>query len=380
MTTVKSKQRSYQKSQMEVFANHTDNIDKLLPSHTPHICLYLRHFKEGIAMLNLIRAASRFLSTYTSLFVIACAVIAFFIPNLFDWVHGNTSSIILGIIMLSMGLTITMDDVRNLMKRPYDIFLGAVAQYTIMPLVAFTLTKLFGLDPYLAIGIILVGCCPGGVSSNVMSFLAKGDVTYSVSMTMASTLLAPLMTPLLVLWLADTSIEVNAVGMFLNILYVTVFPIAIGFTCNYFFGKRTGFKEFQANMPAVSVIGLALIVGGVIVTVRPQLFANGFGLIALILAVVFLHNGLGYVLGYNVGRLFKFNTAKKRTISIEVGVQNAGMATVLAGAFFANPENLALHSEAALCVVPCAISCAYHSISGTILAGIFAHMDKKKAE
>ena len=331
-------------------------------------------------MLNLIRAVSRFLSTYTSLFVIACAVIAFFIPTLFGWVHGNTSSIILGIIMLSMGLTITMDDVRNLMKRPGDIFLGAVAQYTIMPLVAFTLTKLFGLDPYLAIGIILVGCCPGGVSSTVMSFLAKGDVTYSVSMTMASTLLAPLMTPLLVLWLADTSIEVNAVGMFLNILYVTVFPIAIGFTCNYFFGKRTGFKEFQANMPAVSVIGLALIVGGVIVTVRPQLFANGFGLIALILAVVFLHNGLGYVLGYNVGRLFKFNTAKKRTISIEVGVQNAGMATVLAGAFFANPENLALHPEAALCVVPCAISCAYHSISGTILAGIFAHMDKKKAE
>ena len=184
-------------------------------------------------MLNLIRAVSRFLSTYTSLFVIACAVIAFFIPTLFGWVHGNTSSIILGIIMLSMGLTITMDDVRNLMKRPGDIFLGAVAQYTIMPLVAFTLTKVFGLDPYLAIGIILVGCCPGGVSSNVMSFLAKGDVTYSVSMTMASTLLAPLMTPLLVLWLADTSIEVNAVGMFLNILYVTIFPIAIGFTCNY---------------------------------------------------------------------------------------------------------------------------------------------------
>ena len=334
-------------------------------------------------MLNLVKAVSRFLSTYTSLFVIACAIIAFFAPVLFGWVHGNTSSIILGIIilgiiMLSMGLTITMDDVRNLMKRPADIFLGAVAQYTIMPLVAFTLTKVFGLDPYLAIGIVLVGCCPGGVSSNVMSFLAKGDVTYSVSMTMVSTLLAPLMTPVLVLWLADTSIEVNAVGMFLNILYVTVFPIAIGFTCNYFFGKRDGFKEFQANMPAVSVIGLALIVGGVIVTVRPQLFANGFGLIALVLAVVFCHNGLGYVFGYSVGRLFKFNTAKKRTIAIEVGVQNAGMATVLAGAFFANPENLALHPEAALCVVPCAISCAYHSISGTILAGIFAHLDKKK--
>ncbi|MBR6123447.1 bile acid:sodium symporter family protein, partial [Candidatus Saccharibacteria bacterium] len=108
------------------------------------------------------------------------------------------------------------------------------------------------------------------------------------------------------------------------------------------------------------------------------LLANGFGLLALMLAVVFCHNGLGYVLGYSVGRLFKFSTAKKRTISIEVGVQNAGMTTVLAAAFFANPENVALHPEAALSVVPCAISCAYHSISGTILAGIFAHMDKKK--
>jgi BASS family bile acid:Na+ symporter len=246
-----------------------------------------------------------------------------------------------------------------------------------MPFVAFGLTKVFGLDPYLAVGIILVGCCPGGVSSNVMSFLARGDVTYSVSMTMVSTLLAPIMTPLLVLWLADTSIDVNAKGMFLNILYVTVAPITIGFLCNHFLGKRSVFKEIQSNMPAVSVIGLMCIVGGVVVTVRPQLLTNGLGLLFLVLAVVFCHNALGYVLGYSVGRLFKFNTAKKRTIAIEVGVQNAGMATVLAAAFFANPENVAAHPEAVLCVVPCAISCAYHSISGTVLAGIFAHMDKK---
>ncbi|WP_407441813.1 bile acid:sodium symporter family protein [Fibrobacter sp.] len=328
-------------------------------------------------MLNIVRAVSRFLSTYTSPVVIACAIVAFFVPVLFGWVHGNVSSVILGVIMLSMGLTITIQDLRNLMKCPWHILLGAVAQYTIMPFVAFGLTKVFGLDPYLAVGIILVGCCPGGVSSNVMSFLAKGDVTYSVSMTMVSTLLAPIMTPMLVLWLADTSINVNAVGMFLNILYVTVAPITIGFLCNYFFGKRSTFKEIQSNMPAVSVIGLGLIVGGVIVTVRPQLFANGLGLIFLVLAVVFFHNGLGYLLGYGVGRLFKFNTAKKRTIAIEVGVQNAGMATVLAAAFFADPANVAAHPEAVLCVVPCAISCAYHSISGTVLAGIFAHYDKK---
>jgi BASS family bile acid:Na+ symporter len=253
--------------------------------------------------------------------------------------------------------------------------LGAVAQYTIMPFVAFGLTKVFGLDPYLAVGIILVGCCPGGVSSNVMSFLARGDVTYSVSMTMVSTLLAPIMTPLLVLWLADTSIDVNAKGMFLNILYVTIAPITIGFLCNYFLGKRAVFKEIQSNMPAVSVIGLMLIVGGVVVTVRPQLLTNGFSLIFLVLAVVFCHNALGYVLGYSVGKLFKFNTAKKRTIAIEVGVQNAGMATVLAMAFFANPENVAANPKAVLCMVPCALSCAYHSISGTVLANIFAWWD-----
>ena len=279
--------------------------------------------------------------------------------------------------MLSMGLTISMDDIRNLMKQPFHILLGAVAQYTIMPFVAFGLTKVFGLDPYLAVGIILVGCCPGGVSSNVMSFLARGDVTYSVSMTMVSTLLAPIMTPLLVLWLADTSINVNAVGMFLNILYVTVAPITIGFLCNHFLGNRPVFKEIQANMPAVSVIGLMLIVGGVVVTVRPQLLTNGFSLIFLVLSVVFCHNALGYVLGYSVGRLFKFNTAKKRTIAIEVGAQNAGMATVLAMAFFANPENVAANPKAVLCMVPCALSCAYHSISGTVLANIFAWWDNR---
>ena len=326
-------------------------------------------------MSKIIRAVCHFLSSYASPFVIASAIVAFFLPVAFGWVHGNVSSVILGIIMLSMGLTLSVQDFKILFKRPLDILLGAVAQYTIMPLVAFTLTKIFGLDPYLAVGIILVGCCPGGVSSNIMSFLAKGDVAYSVGMTTVSTLLAPIMTPLLVLWLADTSIDVNALGMFLNILYVTILPVTIGFLLNFFLGHRTVFKEIQADMPAVSVIGLMLIVGGVMVTVRPQLFANGLSLIFLVLAVVFCHNALGYVLGYSVGRIFKFNTAKKRTIAIEVGVQNAGMATVLAAGFFANPENLAAHPEAALCVVPCALSCAYHSISGTVLANFFAWKD-----
>ena len=262
-------------------------------------------------MSKIIRAVCHTLSSYASPFVIASAIVAFFLPVAFGWVHGNVSSVILGVIMLSMGLTLSVQDFKILFKRPLDILLGAVAQYTIMPLVAFTLTKIFGLDPYLAVGIILVGCCPGGVSSNIMSFLAKGDVAYSVGMTTVSTLLAPIMTPLLVLWLADTSINVNALGMFLNILYVTILPVTIGFLLNFFLGHRAVFKEIQANMPAVGVIGLMLIVGGVMVTVHPQLVLNGVGLLFLVLAVVFCHNALGYVLGYSVGRLFKFLNTKQ---------------------------------------------------------------------
>ena len=278
--------------------------------------------------------------------------------------------------MLSMGVTLTADDLKRLLKRPADIALGACAQYTIMPLVAFALTRAFGLNPYLAVGIVLVGCCPGGVSSNVMSFLARGDVAFSVGMTTVSTLLSPFATPLLVLWLADTSIQVNAFGMFLNILWVTIFPVTAGFLLNHFFGKRAVFAEIRANMPSVSVVGLAVIVGGVVATVRPHLISNGAGLLFLMLAVVFCHNALGYLLGFGVGALFKFDRAKRRTIAIEVGVQNAGMATVLAATFFANPENLAADPLAALCVVPCAISCAYHSISGTVLAGLFVRADR----
>jgi len=255
-----------------------------------------------------------------------------------------------------------------LLKRPQDIAIGAVAQFTVMPFLAFGLAKIFGLNPYLAVGIILVGCCPGGVSSNIMSFLCKGDVAYSVGMTTVSTLLAPLMTPFLVWELADTTINVDTIGMFLNILLVTILPISLGCLLNYIVGKSQNFKTLQSVMPGCSVIGLALIVGGVVSQVQPQLISNGVVLFFLVLAVVFMHNGIGYVLGYNVGRLFKFPLAMKKTLSIEVGMQNAGMATVLASEFFVNGSN----PDSVLCVLPCAISCAYHSISGTILAGLFA--------
>ena len=286
-------------------------------------------------MLKIFQALSQCLAHYTSLFVIGIAVVTFFFPHLFDWVRGNTQTVILGIIMLTMGLTLTTADFKILARRPLDIFIGACAQFVIMPCVAYLLVHVWHLDPALALGILLVGCCPGGVSSNIMSYLCHGDVAFSVGMTCASTLLAPVMTPLLMQLTAGEIIHIDAVGMFTNILIVTILPVAIGCTLNYLYSRRTWFPTLQSLMPGISVTCLAIIVGGVISTVHDDLVARGPMLFLWTFAVVFCHNSLGYLLGYMAGRLARFNTAKKRTISIEVGMQNAGLATVLATNFFA---------------------------------------------
>ncbi len=327
-------------------------------------------------MYKILKNISDTLSGKSSLFIILIAVITFFFPDLFEWVKGNTQTTILGIIMLTMGLTLTPQDFKLLAKRPMDILVGTLAQFTIMPLVAFGISWLFSLIPALApystaltIGIVLVGCCPGGVSSNIMSFLCKGDVAYSVGMTCASTLLAPVLTPLLVLWLAGAKVEVNAIGMFQQILIVTIIPIAIGFMLNLWLGRKPVFHKVQGCMPGLSVICLACIVGGVITTVHDPLVENGLMLFLFTFAMVFCHNTIGYLLGYSVGTLCHFNEAKKRTISIEVGMQNAGLGTNLAWTFFVGSNPMA--------IVPCAISCAWHSISGTILANLF-NMKKPK--
>ena len=321
-------------------------------------------------MLKYLVKASTWLASYTSVFVIGIAVFTFFVPGTFKWVSGSTQTIILGLIMLTMGLTLTPNDFKILAKRPFDIFIGACAQFVIMPVVAYALVHAFHLEPALAIGILLVGCCPGGVSSNIMSFLCHGDVAFSVGMTCASTILAPVMTPFLMQLTAGEIVDVDTVGMFLNILIVTIIPVSVGCFLNYMWGKREEFAVVRSLMPGMSVICLAFIVGGVISTVHDDLVARGLWLFLWTFAVVFCHNTLGYLLGWYAGRLAMFNTAKKRTISIEVGMQNAGLATNLATVFFVSQP---------LAVLPCAISCAWHSISGTLLAGFYFQYDKRKA-
>lgn len=315
--------------------------------------------------MELLKKVSKFLSSKTSVFVIVVAVIAFICPNLFSWVKGTKQSIVLGIIMLGMGMTLTKQDFKILAERPLDIFIGACAQYTIMPLVAFSITKVLNLPTGIAVGLILVGCCPGGVSSNIMSFLCKGDVAFSVGMTTASTILSPILTPFLVLKLAGAQIEVQAWGMFKSILIVTIMPIVVGFILNLIFDKKEGFKEVKEVMPGVSVIGLALIVGGVIALQGSSFVKSGL----FIFIAVFLHNSIGYLLGYGVGCLTKMSQPKKRTISIEVGMQNAGLATNLASAHFGALPEAAIAS---------AVSCVWHSITGTLLAGLFIQIDARR--
>lgn len=317
--------------------------------------------------METLKKLSRVLASHTAPFVIAAAVVAFFAPGLFTWVKGMNQIAILFVIMFSMGLTLTAEDFRLLAKRPWDIFIGAAAQYTIMPFLAYALAKVFHLPDEIAVGLILVGCSPGGISSNIMSFLCGGDVPFSVGMTTASTLLAPIMTPMLVLLLAGERIEVPAAAMFISIAEAVVLPVFVGFLLNHFYGKKKTFRDIQQVMPSVAVVGLALIVGGVIALQGANFFTAG----VVIFLAVFAHNGLGYLLGYVVGRLFGMSTAKKRTLSIEVGMQNAGLATGLAMAHFA------MYPHAALAA---AVSCAWHSISGTLLAGWFAKRDEHAEE
>ena len=313
--------------------------------------------------MKVLQQVSAWLSKETPWFVTAVAVLTFFFPGLFGWVRGNTQTAVLGFIMFAMGMTLTNEDFRILASRPFDIAIGSLAQFVLMPLIAFSLAHLMHLPRGVAVGLILVGSCPGGVSSNIMSFLCNGDVAFSVGMTTLSTLMAPVMTPLLMLWLAGESVDVDAVGMFTSILFVTILPVAVGFGVNAVFGQRSGFLEAKKLLPGVAVLGLACIVGGV-VSAHGQKFAQS-GIMTFV--AVFCHNTLGYILGYASGVLARFNDPKRRTISIEVGMQNAGLATVLAGKHFPAMPEAAIAS---------AVSCVWHSISGALLAGIFNFLQR----
>ena len=298
-----------------------------------------------------------YISKYMGAIVVLVAAIALFLPSSFLWVDTWAINPMLGVIMFGMGLTLSPQDFRIVFSRPKDIIIGCLAQFTIMPLLALGLSWAFALPKELALGVILVGCCPGGTASNVITYLAKGDLALSVGMTATSTLLAPLLTPLLVLMLAGTMVEVDTIGMLLSIVYVVIAPIAVGLIFQRYLPKFT--KSTVPYLPAFSSIVIAFVVGIVVSHNADRLLVGGM----IVVLVVMLHNLCGLSLGYIIGRLLGLADSKKRAISIEVGMQNSGLASSLATLHFAAYP---------LATIPGAIFSVWHNISGALVARIYS--------
>ncbi len=320
---------------------------------------------QNLNTMNFLRRLSRIFSKYMALIVIAMALTALFCPNAVSFIKTSYINTLLGIVMFGMGLTLKPNDFRILFSHPKDVLIGTVAQFLIMPLLAFLLVKAFSLTPELAVGVILVGTCPGGTSSNVMTYLAKGDVALSVGITSASTILAPVMTPLLTYVYAGKTVDVNMLSMFLSIIQVVLLPIAIGFAVNRFFSR---FAEKAIDvLPLVSTLAIVAIVGAVVSANAARLMGCGL----LILIIVVLHNLLGYALGYAAAKLLKMDTTKRRAVAIEVGMQNSGLATSLATVHFA---------QYPLATIPGAVFSVWHNVSGAILANVFLRRTERKEQ
>lgn len=297
-----------------------------------------------------------YISEYMGILVLVTALLSFAFPQLLQQVRPTVINYLLGVVMFGMGLTLNLQDFKIVFSRPRDVIIGCLAQFTVMPLLAWGLSRLFSLDEALALGVILVGCCPGGTASNVITYLAKGDLALSVGMTGVSTLLAPFLTPLLTWALAGKSVNVDVVGMLLSILWVVILPIAIGLIVKWIWPKFT--EKATDYLPAFSSIAIALIVAIIISANADKLLAGGL----LIIVVVMFHNICGLGLGYLIGCLLGMSVSKKRAISIEVGMQNSGLASSLATIHFAAYP---------LATIPGAIFSVWHNLSGAAVAYLY---------
>ncbi|WP_342063493.1 bile acid:sodium symporter family protein [Acinetobacter pittii] len=299
---------------------------------------------------------TQFIQKTFALWVIVFAALALWQPEFFVWLKAYIPWI-LGIIMLGMGMTMTVDDFKGVLQSPKAVLIGVVAQFVVMPGLAFILCKLFNLPPEIAVGVILVGCCPGGTASNVITYMAKGNVALSVACTSVSTLLAPVLTPAIFYLLASQWLKIDAASMFISILQVVLLPIVVGLILRTWLKRQV--ESYIQVMPLVSVIAIVAIVAAIIGGSKAAILQSGL----LILAVVILHNGLGYLLGFTAARFFKLPYADSKAIAIEVGMQNSGLGVALAAVHFA---------ASPITAVPSAIFSLWHNISGPALATYWA--------
>lgn len=297
---------------------------------------------------------SSFLSRNIGIVIIIFSIIAFFRPESFSWATNYTSAF-LAAAMFGMGLSITLDDFKIVFTHPKEILIGCLSQFTIMPLTAYSLAKLFSLSPELAIGVILVGCCPGGTASNVITYIAGGDVALSVGMTTVSTLIAPVATPALVYLLGGTWVEVSFLSMVLSTVKIVLLPVLLGIILNRLFTRQI--DAVRDILPLISVTAIVIIIAGIVGANASKIAGCGF----LVLLIVMLHNLVGLLLGLGIGHAAHLDDWKTTALAIEVGMQNSGLATSLAAAHFAMYP---------LATLPGAIFSVWHYISGSIFASI----------
>ncbi len=306
-----------------------------------------------------------FIARWMGAWVLLAAVVAVLFPAPFIAVGTWVINPMLGLIMFGMGLTLSPQDFRIVFRRPKDVLLGCLAQFTVMPLMAWLLAKAFALPPELALGVILVGCCPGGTASNVITYLAKGDLALSVGMTATSTVLAPILTPFLTWMMAGTFVDVDTLGMLMSIVYVVIAPIIVGFLIQHYLPTFT--QRAVVYLPAFSSVMIALVVCIIVGHNASRLLTGGL----IVILVVMLHNISGLALGYGLGRLLRLTHDKRTAISIEVGMQNSGLASSLATLHFA---------AFPMATIPGAIFSVWHNISGALVAKLYSlgHLRNKE--
>ncbi|MBB1606679.1 MULTISPECIES: bile acid:sodium symporter family protein [Pseudomonas] len=309
--------------------------------------------------MRAIALLSRFVGNTFALWVLLFAVLAFLAPQ---WFRPLAPAIVpmLGIVMFGMGLTLKLEDFAEVARHPWRVCLGVVAHFVIMPGVAWLLCQLLHLPPEIAVGVILVGCCPSGTASNVMTWLARGDLALSVAIAAVTTLLAPLLTPALIWLLASAWLPVSFAELFWSILQVVLLPIALGVVAQRLFGARVG--KVVEVLPLVSVVCIVVIVAAVVAASQAKIAESGL----LIMAVVILHNGFGFLLGYLAGRVFGLPLAQRKSLALEVGMQNSGLGAALASAHFSP-----------LAAVPSALFSVWHNISGATLSSWFRRLTDK---
>lgn len=305
---------------------------------------------------------SKVLTKYMAVMVILIAALALFVPKSCIWIQSSWVNYLLIIVMFVMGLNMNLEDIAVVFTKPRDLIIGCVVQYVAMPVLAFGLGKMFFLDEELLAGLIILGCCPGGTASNVMTYLSKGESAFSIGMTAVTNLLSPIVTPAITYLFLRKTISVDVKSMILAIIFVVIVPLLLGMVINRILSRLT--ENVKYILPSVADIAIFLIVASTVSHNSDRIRATGLKIII----VAILLNLLGYLFGYIFGSSFMMKMKRKKALTLEIGMQNSGMATSLAVAAFPGM---------AMAAVPAAVFSVWQYVSGAVLAGIFRKISKK---